>query len=335
MTSDALPMPAKSVSTSAKAIAIPRGCVMVDVQSTKLTAHERLRLSHPLVGAVILFSRNFKNRNQLKRLCAEIHELRDPPLLIAVDHEGGRVQRFREGFTAIPPMRSLGETWDKDPLQACQDAAAIGEQMASELIACGVDLSFTPVLDLDHGHSEVIGNRAFHHDPRVVCMLSRALIGGLHAQGMSHCAKHFPGHGWASADSHLALPIDERSLDQILAIDVFPYQSLGSLLRSVMPAHIVYPSVDDKPAGFSKRWINEILRKKLGFEGFVFSDDLTMEAAHVAGSITDRARAALGAGCDMVLVCNRPDLADELLSHLTWKSSKTYQRRLQALMPRH
>ena len=317
-----------------EAIARPRGPVMVDVQSTKLAAHERERLQHPLVGAVILFSRNFKHRRQLKRLCDEIHELRVPPLLIAVDHEGGRVQRFREGFTAIPPMRVFGEIWDQDPLKACRDAAAAGECMASELMACGIDLSFTPVLDLDHGRSEVIGQRAFHHDPVVVTMLARALIGGLHAQGMSHCAKHFPGHGWASADSHLALPVDERSLAQILSVDTLAYQGLGALLRSVMPAHIVYPSVDDKPAGFSKRWISEILRKQLGFEGFVFSDDLTMEAASVAGSITNRAKAALAAGCDMVLVCNRPDLADELLSHLTWKSSKTYQRRLQALMPR-
>jgi beta-N-acetylhexosaminidase len=316
-----------------KALPLMRGPVMVDLQSTTLTEHERERLRHPLVGAVILFARNFKSKRQLKALCDEIHAIRTPSLLIAVDHEGGRVQRFRDGFSAIPPMRTLGDMWDKDPLEACRKASELGECIASELVDCGVDLSFTPVLDLDHGHSKVIGNRSFHHDPRVVTMLARALIGGLHAQGMSHCAKHFPGHGWASADSHLALPIDDRPLDQILAVDAMPYQSLGRLLRSVMPAHIVYSSVDTKPAGFSKTWIKHILRKDLGFDGFVFSDDLTMEAASVAGSIKDRANAALAAGCDMVLVCNRPDLADELLAQLTWKSSKTYQRRLQALMP--
>lgn len=311
-----------------------RGPVMVDIASTSLQAHERQRLLHPLVGAVILFSRNYKNKRQLKKLCDDIHALRQPSLLIAVDHEGGRVQRFREGFSRIPPMRSLGELWDSDPLAACRQASTLGEQIAAELIACSVDFSFTPVLDLDYGHSEVIGDRAFHHDPSVVSMLARALIGGLHAQGMSHCAKHFPGHGFASADSHLALPVDDRSLDHLLASDVVPYQSLGNLLRSVMPAHIVYPDVDDKPAGFSKRWIQDVLRKTIGFDGLVFSDDLTMEAATVAGSITDRAHAALKAGCDMVLVCNQPDLADELLANLKWKSSKIFQRRLQALMPR-
>ena len=311
-----------------------RGPVMVDIASTTLRNHERQRLLHPLVGAVILFSRNYKSKKQLKMLCDEIHALRSPPLLIAVDHEGGRVQRFREGFSSIPPMRRLGELWDQDHLEACRQAAALGEQIAAELLACSVDFSFTPVLDLDFGQSQVIGDRAFHHDPAVVSMLARALIGGLHAQGMSHCAKHFPGHGFASADSHHALPIDDRSLDQILAGDALPYKSLGGLLRSVMPAHIVYPEVDDRPAGFSKRWIQEILRQQIGFDGLVFSDDLSMEAATVAGSMTDRAKAALKAGCDMVLVCNQPDLADELLANLQWKNRKIFQRRLQALMPR-
>ena len=313
---------------------LPLGPVMVDIEGYTLKSHERERLCHPMVGAVILFARNYKNRRQLKQLCAAIHGLRSPSLLIAVDHEGGRVQRFREGFSLIPPMRELGDRWDQDPLEACRAASDVGERIAEELMACGVDLSFIPVLDLDHGQSEVIGNRAFHHDPRVVTMLSRALIGGLFAQGMAHCAKHFPGHGWASADSHVALPLDDRPIDQMLAKDLLPYQSLGKLLRSVMPAHVVYPALDSKPAGFSRRWIVDVLRVQMGFSGFVFSDDLTMEAAAVAGSISERARAAFAAGCDMVLVCNRPDLADELLANVRWKSSKTFQRRLQALMPR-
>jgi len=320
--------------TATPGLALARGPVVVDIAGTTLAEPERARLLHPLVGGVILFARNFASKPQLRRLCDAIHALRSPPLLIAVDHEGGRVQRFREGFTAIGAMRQLGALWDQDPLAACARAAEVGRVIGGELLACGVDLSFTPVLDLDHQRSEVIGDRALHAHPHAVTMLARALLGGLLDAGMAHCAKHFPGHGWAQADSHHELPVDEREEVQILTHDALPYQSLGPMLRAVMPAHLVYPQVDALPAGFSRRWITGILRERLGFEGLVFSDDLTMEGASGAGSILARAGAALAAGCDMVLVCNRPERADEVLAGLAWNSTPRFQQRLQALMPR-
>ena len=313
---------------------MPWGPVIVDVEGHRLTRAERQRLRHPLVGGVILFARNYQSPQQLRVLTDEIHALRRPQLLVAVDHEGGRVQRFREGFSAIPAMRTLGELWDQDVLTACRRATEIGQQMGSELRAAGVDLTFAPVLDLDWGRSGVIGNRALHHDARVVAMLARCVAHGLLLAGMANCGKHFPGHGFADADSHVAMPRDERSLDEILADDAAPYQWLGPALTAVIPAHVVYPQVDRKPAGFSRRWLQTILRRQLGFDGLVFSDDLTMEAATVAGDITARATAALQAGCDMVLVCNRPDLADELLASLQAPANPHLQRRLAALHPR-
>ena len=307
---------------------------MVDVQGLHLTDAERRRLRHPLVGGVILFARNYQSPGQLRALTDEIHACRTPPLLVSVDHEGGRVQRFREGFSAIPAMRTLGERWDQDVLAACREATDIGRKMGEELRAVGVDFTFAPVLDLDWGRSSVIGTRAFHSDPRVVAMLARCLTHGLLLAGMANCGKHFPGHGFADADSHVAMPVDERSLDEILADDAAPYAWLGAALTAVMPAHVIYPQVDRKPAGFSKRWLQTILRRRLGFDGLIFSDDLTMEAATVAGGITARATAALKAGCDMVLVCNRPDLADELLASLEPPANPHLQRRLDALRPR-
>ncbi len=309
------------------------GPVVVDVAGTTLTDAERNRLRHPMVGGVILFTRNFSSRDQVRALCSEIRSLRDPALLICVDHEGGRVQRFRDGFTAIAPMRELGQWWDSDPLGACKEATRVGRVIGEELRSVGVDLSFTPVLDLDHGRSAVIGNRAFHSDPRVVTMLARSLNHGLLLAGMANCGKHFPGHGWASADSHVALPIDERPRARLIEHDAAPYAWLGEALSSVMPAHVVYPDVDDQPAGFSSTWLKRILRGKLGFDGIIFSDDLTMEGAAVAGDIHARAKAALGAGCDMLLVCNRPDLADALISLLRWRSNRHFLRRWQALRP--
>ena len=325
--------------TSAKPLSrrsrnLPPGPVVVDVQGLHLTDAERRRLRHPLVGGVILFSRNYQSPGQLRALTDEIHACRTPPLLVAVDHEGGRVQRFREGFSAIPAMRTLGERWDQDVLAACREATDIGRKMGEELRAVGVDFTFAPVLDLDWGRSSVIGTRAFHSDPRVVAMLARCLTHGLLLAGMANCGKHFPGHGFADADSHVAMPVDERSLDEILADDAAPYAWLGAALTAVMPAHVIYPQVDRKPAGFSKRWLQTILRRRLGFDGLIFSDDLTMEAATVAGGITARATAALKAGCDMVLVCNRPDLADELLASLEPPANPHLQRRLDALRPR-
>ena len=322
--------------TEVLSLNIPRGPLVVDVEGTVMTPAEEARLCHPLVGGVILFARNFNSRKQLVALTQRIHKLRQPSLLIAVDHEGGRVQRFRsDGFTSLPAMRALGRQWHKDPLSAMRMATDVGYVLGAELRACGVDLSFTPVLDLDHGVSSVIGDRAFDGDPRVVAMLARALSQGLALAGMGACGKHFPGHGAVSADSHHAIPIDKRSLKKILEHCASPYQWLGDqVIPSVMPAHVIYSKVDSKPAGFSAKWIKEILRKKLSYDGVVFSDDLTMEGAAVAGDILARARAALNAGCDMALVCNRPDLADDLLARLSWKASQRSIDRIGRLMPK-
>lgn len=311
------------------------GPVMIDVSSTSLSKEEIKRLKHPLVGGVILFARNYKNHKQLAKLTQHIRQVRKAPLLIAVDHEGGRVQRFKDnGFTHLPSMRKLGEYWERNPLWAMKVASDIGYVLAAELRACGVDLTFAPVLDLDYGISEVIGTRSFHSDPRVVTMLSRALVQGLAQAGMAACGKHFPGHGFVDADSHTDLPVDPRQLDDILVRDVMPYEWLGDgILPAIMPAHVLYPAVDSNNACFSSVWIQDILRKRLNYQGMVFSDDLTMEGASGAGNITQRAKAALGAGCDMVLVCNKPKEADELLHTLDTNMSKASVKRLLRLIP--
>jgi beta-N-acetylhexosaminidase len=310
-----------------------RGPVVVGVQGTELGPADRERLAHPLVGMVILFAANYESPEQLRRLTAEIHALRDPPLLIAVDHEGGRVQRFRRGFTVLPPMRALGRLWERDVLLACRTAASVGYVLAAELRAHGVDFSFAPVLDLDHGRSGVIGDRAFHSDPRVVTLLASHLTHGLQLAGMANCGKHFPGHGWTEADSHVAVPHDARTKGAILGEDAAPYGWLGRQLTSVMPAHVVYDSVDPAPAGFSSKWI-DLLRRQLRFTGAVFSDDLLMEGASGEGSVLDRARAALGAGCDLVLVCNRTEAMDEVLDGLRWKPGAHHLERFARLVPR-
>ncbi|WP_228535049.1 beta-N-acetylhexosaminidase [Noviherbaspirillum malthae] len=311
------------------------GPVMLDVVGKDLTEEDVRRIRHPLTGGVILFARNYENRAQLTALTQAIHAAR-PGVLIAVDHEGGRVQRFRtDGFTRLPAMRRLGELWDSDVLASMRAATDVGFVLASELRACGVDLSFTPVLDLDYGESGVIGDRSFHRDPRVVSALARSLNYGLLLAGMANCGKHFPGHGFVKADSHVDMPVDERDLKAILGEDAAPYDWMGLSLAAVMPAHVVYPKVDKRPAGFSKKWLG-ILRKDMGFQGVIFSDDLSMEGARVAGSVTAGARAALAAGCDMVLICNSPDKADELLSELDPKqdaASKESAMRIASLVP--
>lgn len=308
---------------------------MVDIEGHTLAAHERQRLLHPLVGGVILFSRNYADPEQLAALCKQIHELRDEPLLIAVDHEGGRVQRFRtEGFTPLPAMQQFGLIWDEDAMSAMRLATETGYVLGAELRACGVDFSFTPVLDLDYGNSQVIGSRSFHRSAPVVAALARALIQGLTMSGMGACGKHFPGHGYVEADSHHEMPVDTRTLEQIIDEDAAPYGWLGDLvLPAIMPAHVIYPEVDPNPAGFSEFWVTTVLRESLHYNGAVFSDDLTMEGAVVAGDILDRAKAALGAGCDMVLVCNHPDLADDLLQRLDFTPSAASQARIRRLMP--
>jgi len=311
------------------------GPVVVDIEGTRLTASDRRRLQHPRIGMVILFARNYESPQQLCALTDDIHSLRSPPLLIAVDHEGGRVQRFRDPpFTRIAPMTRLGALWDVDVLRASRTAMSIGYVIATELRAHGVDLTFAPVLDLEWGRSSVIGDRALHRDPRVVAMLAAQLCHGMAMAGMANCGKHFPGHGWPTADSHIDVPVDERSRAQILAADAAPYRWLGIALAGVMPAHVIYPQVDRKPAGFSRRWIRSVLRRELAFAGAVFSDDLSMEGASVAGDIVARGQAALDAGCDFVLVCNGAAAAEQVLAGIRWRRTAAFEQRLLRLQPR-
>lgn len=293
---------------------LPRGAVMADVAAYELSDDDITRLQDPAVGGVILFRRNFQNVAQLKKLCSDIKALRSPELIIAVDHEGGRVQRFIDGFTRLPAMKVLGEIWDRDGAETAKHTAEqIGWVLATELAACGVDLSFTPVLDLDWGQSSVIGNRSFHRQPETVIALALALQRGLNRGGMKSCGKHFPGHGFVSGDSHHVLPKDNRPLAQLKQDDIVPFAALAQQgMAAVMPAHVVYTQVDDLPAGFSNVWLKTILRDELQFDGVIFSDDLTMEGAVSMGGIRERAAAAFTAGCDIVLVCNRPDLVDTL-----------------------
>ena len=305
--------------------------IILDVAGLTLTKTDKKRLANPLTGGVILFARNWADRDQLTHLCAEIKAVRSD-LLILVDHEGGRVQRFKtDGFTHLPPMRTLGDLWMKDALQATLAATACGYILAAELRACGVDMSFTPVLDLDYGGSSVIGDRAFARDPRVATLLAKSLMHGLLLAGMSSCGKHFPGHGFVKADSHTEIPVDKRSLKAILADDAAPYKWLSVGLQSVMPAHVIYPKVDSRPAGFSKRWLQEILRGDFGYTGAIFSDDLSMEGARLIDdkrvSYTQAAITALNAGCDMVLLCNQSvgdegRAVDELLGGLATAQAK-------------
>ncbi len=330
--------------------------LILDVAGTALTAADRRRLAHPLTGGVILFARNWISRAQLLELTSAIKSVRGD-LLICVDHEGGRVQRFRsDGFTHLPPMRALGEMWMRDgkggpgsgAMAATNAATAAGYVLASELRACGVDFSFTPVLDLDWGGSGVIGDRAFHADPRVVALLAKSLAQGLLQAGMAHCGKHFPGHGFALADSHTDVPVDRRSLKAILQDDAAPYAWLRSTLTAVMPAHVIYPRVDSRPAGFSRKWLQDVLRERLGFDGAIISDDLSMEGARrIEGQLvspTDAAVAALQAGCDLVLLCNQSlgegQVLDELLDGLAgrqaqgqWHPSADSESRRLALLP--
>ena len=322
--------------------------LVIDIAGTALTDDDRRRLAHPLVGGLILFARNWQSRAQLSQLSADIKRLR-PDLLICVDHEGGRVQRFRtDGFTHLPPMRALGELWMQDAMRAQDAASACGYVLAAELRACGVDFSFTPVLDLDWGPSGVIGDRAFHADARVVTMLAKSLTHGLLRAGMAHCGKHFPGHGFTAADSHTDAPRDTRSLKAILQGDAAPYGWLGSTLTAVMPAHVIYPKVDSRPAGFSARWLQAILRGRLGFGGAIVSDDLSMEGARrIDGRTltpTEAVLAALDAGCDLALLCNQSlgngSVIDDTIDGLAqaqlsgrWQPRPASEARRLALLP--
>jgi len=308
---------------------LPLGPLMIDIAGTELTDLDRQRLCHPLVGGIILFSRNYANREQLCALTAEIHALRQPPLLIAVDHEGGRVQRFRDGFTRLPPMRTLGQLHDRDPQAALAAARDVGLVLASELRACGVDYSFTPVLDLDYGPSRVIGDRAFHRDPEVVVALAGALGEGLKAGGMGTCGKHFPGHGYVIPDSHVELPIDDRPL-AAMQEDLVPYRKLA--LDAVMAAHVIYDCFDCNTAVFSNKWIS-YLRNDLKFDGVVFTDDLSMAGAGVVGDMLARVQTAWAAGCDMLLVCNDPDSVAQVLDNWQPAPDPRRSRRVARLLP--
>lgn len=308
---------------------LPLGPLMIDIAGLQLSDLEQERLCHPLVGGLILFARNYASPQQLEQLTAAVHALRSPALPIAIDHEGGRVQRCRDGFTRLPAMRRLGEQWDRDPKAAWLAARGIGYVLAAELRARGVDLSFTPVLDLDWGRSSVIGDRSLHADPVAVVRLAGALIEGLHRAGMAACGKHFPGHGWVEADSHVALPVDERELEE-LAPDIEPYRRLE--LDAVMPAHVIYRRLDPRPAGFSRFWTG-MLRNQLGFNGVIFSDDLSMAGASVAGGICERCTAAWDAGCDLLLVCNSPDAVGELLANWQPPGDPLRSQRVERLVP--
>lgn len=287
-----------------------QGSLMLDIGDTWLTAEDRRLLRQPEVGGVILFARNIEHPRQVRELSAAIRALR-PDLLLAVDQEGGRVQRLRQGFVRLPAMRAIADNANAEEL-----AEHCGWLMATEVLAVGLDLSFAPVLDLDYQRSAVVGSRAFAGDAQCATQLAGAFIRGMNAAGMAATGKHFPGHGWAEADSHVAIPLDERSLEQIRASDLQPFARLSQQLAAVMPAHVIYPQVDALPAGFSRRWLQEILRGELQFAGVIFSDDLSMAGAHVVGDAACRIEAALTAGCTMGLVCNDRAAAEMALSAL-------------------
>lgn len=313
------------------------GPVMLDIGGVELTAEDKAILQHPLVGGVILFTRNYQSMAQLEALVRDIHAVRSPRLLVAVDHEGGRVQRFREGFTNIPAMARFGEVYETDQKKARSLCNLCGWLMAVELRAVDIDFSFAPVLDLDYGVSTVIGNRAFHSHPEIVSDLTHAFIEGMHEAGMAATGKHFPGHGAVTADSHVDMPVDHRHYDEIYAKDIAPYRSLIKKdLAAIMPAHVIYDQVDAQPAGFSEFWLKEVLRERLRFQGVIFSDDLDMKGASVAGeSYADRARAALHAGCDMALVCNNREGALQVLDGLEQHDDPVSHVRLARMHGRH
>jgi beta-N-acetylhexosaminidase len=299
----------------------PIGPIMLDVAGLALTEHEKGVINHPNTGAVILFARNYQDPEQVTQLIDSIRKARDGQILIAVDQEGGRVQRFQNGFTRLPPACCYAD--------APELAETAGWLMAAELLAVGVDFSFAPVLDIDCGISDVIGNRSFSTENILATALASAFRKGMNAAGMAATGKHFPGHGAVAADSHLALPVDERDLDSIRAKDLLPFKTLiDEGLEAIMPAHVVYRNIDPNPAGFSPFWIQQILRKELGFKGVVFSDDLSMEGAASVGGFPERARLAQQAGCDMLLVCNNPSAAEQVLDAMPISSDPIREQRL-------
>lgn len=320
---------------------MPLGPVMLDVEGLELTTEDKQRLLHPNVGAVILFARNYQSKSQVTELIATIKAVRSPALLVAVDQEGGRVQRFKDEFTILPPAQHFGDCWQEDKQTAPMRAFESAVTMATELIEVGVDFSFAPVFDVTSKESDVIGDRCFHSNPDVATELLAAYIDGMHSAGMVSIAKHFPGHGGVSGDSHHCLPSDARGEDEIANHDLLPYKALIDDIEGVMTAHVLFANCDESIPTYSKFWLQDVLRGKLGFEGVIFSDDLSMQGAIDAtvdvgnasenASIVDSAQRALNAGCDMVLVCNRPDLADQLLAGLEVTPNETLSGRLARL----
>ncbi len=305
------------------------GNVMIGISGKQLQPHEREWLLHPLIAGVILFSRNYESPQQLMALTEEIHALRHPRLLIAVDHEGGRVQRFRDGFTRLPSMRVLGMLYKQDAELALKRAHQLGWVLATELLACGVDFSFAPVLDLDYGESRVIGDRAFSGDPIVVGQLALQVSLGMREAGMASVVKHFPGHGYVQADTHETVAMDERSWPQIQLNDLQPFLKLIARgVEAVMPAHVRYLQIDDLPVGFSARWLQTILRQDCHFDGVIISDDLGMQAAAYYGNTAERVTLALNAGCDLALVCNELEQIPAVLAQCHWHQRPLTQARL-------
>lgn len=316
------------------------GFLMIGLSGYSLTDDERAQLMHPAVAGVVLFRRNYASPEQLRGLTQEIHGLRHPRLLVSVDHEGGRVQRFKtQGFTPLPAMRALGESYDEHPQQALHSVYNVGWLLAAELLACGVDFSFTPVIDLDYGNSSVIGDRAFHHNPHVVGLLAEQLMQGMQAAGMSAVAKHFPGHGFVVPDTHLAMAVDTRSLASLVGADMQPFKHLiQHYCGAVMAAHVIYPAVDDVPAGLSRIWLQQLLREQCGFNGAIISDDLGMQAVASMASGGELAKRFHQAGCDLVLLCNDADQIESALSvHRYYEADALQESRLIRLhgKPKH
>ncbi len=296
------------------------GPIIFDLKSTELSAEEREMLQHPLIGGVIFFTRNYESTQQIAHLCKAIRSARKNPILITVDQEGGRVQRFREGFTRLPPMKKIGDLYSRSADKATQLATLTGWLLAFELLSVGIDLSFAPVLDLQKNKNDAIGDRAFHPDPSIVSQLALALIAGLKSAGMSSVGKHFPGHGSVVQDSHFKLPIDNRSMPEIENDDLLPFKTLlqSRALQGIMAAHILFPEIDNQPVGFSQYWLKTVLREQLNYSGMIFSDDLSMKGASCAGEFPQRAQAALNAGCDMILICNERESVIKTLDNLPY-----------------
>ena len=305
------------------------GPIMLDLDGSALSDEEKDLLQHPLTGGVILFSRNYESTEQITELVAAIHNIRSPNLLVAVDHEGGRIQRFREGFTKLPAGELIGTVFDKNNDEGIQLALNTGWLMATELRAVGIDFSFAPVLDLHKRISKVIGDRSFHRDPDAVTQLAKAYMQGMRKAGMSAVGKHFPGHGSVVEDSHLAVPVDYRRFEDIQLDDLIPFERLiHAGLAAIMPAHVIYPVVDDKPAGYSSKWLKDILRGQYRFQGTIFSDDISMAGAEIAGDYVSRASSATSAGCDMVLVCNKREAVINILDKFDYNPDPVSQVRL-------